>query len=126
MKKFFSIVIAIFIFAANEVTFASDSPACAFLKFTNDTRYKNIGVAENFSELVLEKLLARTQINLIETQIIDKNIEEMLYNEKISNITIAKKAVNTANLNLIFEGDIFNPVCADSNFDGGTRTNYFA
>ena len=114
MKKIFSILIAIFILAANEVTFATDSPACAFLKFTNDTRYKNIGVAENFSELVLEKLLAKTQINLIETQIIDKNLEEMLYNEKISNIASAKKAVAAGNLNLIFEGDIFNPIRADS------------
>lgn len=114
MKKIFLTLTAIIFLATSEIAFAADSPTCAFLKFTNDTRYQNIGVAENFSELVLEKLLAKTPINIIETQILDENLEELLYNEKIFNIASAKKAVAAGNLNLIFEGDIFNPARADS------------
>ena len=114
MKKFLSILVTVLFLSANEIVFAADSPTCAFLKFSNDTRYQNIDIAEDFSELVIEQLLEKTKINLIESKPVDKNLEEMLYNEKIRNIANARMAINSGNLNLIFEGEIFDDNYADS------------
>lgn len=114
MKKFLSILMMILFFAANEIVFAATSPTCAFLKFANDTRYQNIDVAEDFSEFVIEKILAKTKINLIESRVIDENLEEMLYNEKMRNIANAKRAVKAGNLDLIFESEFFDTTRADS------------
>ena len=72
MKKFLVILTALFVslIAAN----VSAAPTCVMMKFTNDTRFKNIDTAELLSDLVLEKLLASGKFNFVETRPLDSDI----------------------------------------------------
>ena len=116
MKNFLLILMTIIFLTGNETALASNSYTCAFLKFSNESRYQNIGVAENFSDIILEKILTKTKIKLIEAEIKDKNLESMFYDEQFRNIVNAKNAINANNLSLIFEDETFNAAsaCAES------------
>ncbi len=65
MKKFLVILTAALVSLISATV--SAAPTCVLMKFTNDTRYQNIDSASVLSDLVMEKLLARTNLNFIET-----------------------------------------------------------
>ena len=113
MKKFLVILTALFVslIAAN----VSAAPTCVMMKFTNDTRFKNIDTAELLSDLVLEKLLASGKFNFVETRPLDSDIEIKLYNEKLRDVTNVENAVKTkSNFNSLFEGSSFDTKYAQS------------
>lgn len=105
MKKFFSIMSALLILSST--AFAQD-PTSIMLKFSNDTRFKNVDSASVLSDLVMEKLLATGRFNFRETQPIDKDIEAMLYDVKAQELLTITTATAKGNLNALFEGPDFN------------------
>lgn len=109
MKKFFAILTALLICAVSSTTFA-DAPTCVMLKFSNDTRYKNVDSAAILSELVFEKLLASGKFNFKETKPIDKDMELMLYDEKMRDIINSQRG----NFNLLFGDENFSSKYAQS------------
>ena len=64
MKKIFLVLTALLILSST--TLAQD-PTSIMLKFSNDTRYKNVDSASVLSDLVMEKLLATGRFNFRET-----------------------------------------------------------
>lgn len=113
MKKFFVILTALIICALSSTTFA-EAPTCVMLKFSNDTRYKNIDSASVLSELVFEKLLASGKFNFKETKPIDKDMELMLYDEKFRDITNLRQSIERGNFNALFEDGSFSSKYAQS------------
>lgn len=113
MKRLFGILTALLIFAVTSTAFA-DSPTCVMLKFSNDTRYKNVDSASVLSELVFEKLLATGKFNFKETKPIDKDMELMLYDEKMRDINNLHKSIERGNFNALFEDGSFDLIHAQS------------
>ena len=113
MKKFFAIVAALIIFASATTTFAEE-PTCILLKFSNDTRYKNIDSAAVLSDLVIEKLLASGKFNFNETKPIDEDIEAKLYDVKTRELLNLTTGLQNKNLNALFEGQGFDKTQAQS------------
>lgn len=119
MKRLFGILTALLICAVSSTTFAElstfgDAPTCVMLQFSNDTRYKNIDSASVLSELVFEKLLAASKLNFRETKPIDKDMELMLYDEKMRDINNLQKSIETGNFNALFEDGSFDSNHAQS------------
>ena len=114
MKKFLSTVIAIFIFMISTNVFANEYPTCIFLRFANDTRYKNIDSPELLSDLVMEKLLATGKFNLQETQPLDSKIETELYDETVRDLAYTTNLRRNSNLSQLFEGPGFDELQAQS------------
>ena len=113
MKKFFSALIAVVMCAVASTAFAEE-PTCVMLRFTNDTRYKNVDSASVLSDLVLEKLLASGRFNFVETNLIDEDIEAQLYDVKARELANAAQSMEYGNLNALFEGPGFDPEQAQS------------
>lgn len=113
MKTFFAIVAALIIFASATTTFAEE-PTCILLKFSNDTRYKNIDSAAMLSELVFEKLLATGRVNFNETKPIDEDMELLLYDEKMRDVNNLQKSIAQGNFNALFESGNFDSKHAQS------------
>ena len=108
MKKFFvALTVAILFFANVSEVFAEDA-TCVMIKFSNDTRYKNVDTASVLSDLVVERLLASGKINLTETKPLDANLESQLYLIKSRELANAASAMNSKNLSVLFEGAGFN------------------
>ena len=112
MKKFFAIVAALIICATSTVF--AEEPTCILLKFSNDTRYKNIDSAAVLSDLVIEKLLASGKFNFNETKPIDEDIESKLYDVKTRELLNLTTALQNKNLNPLFEGQGFDKTQAQS------------
>ena len=112
MKKFLVILTALFVslIAAN----VSAAPTCVMMKFTNDTRYQNIDSAAVLSDLVMEKLLARTNLNFVETRPLDKDLEVALYDEKARDILATETGAKRGNFNILFENGTFDKNHAQS------------
>ena len=113
MKKSFVILSALIIVAIASTAFA-EAPTCVMLKFSNDTRYKNVDTASVLSELVFEKLLASGKFNFKETKPIDKDMELMLYDEKFRDIANLQKSIESGNFNALFEEGSFSSKYAQS------------
>ena len=113
MKRLFGILTALLICAGSTTAFA-DPPTCIMLQFSNDTRYKNIDSAAVLSELVFEKLLATGKLNFKETKPIDKDMELMLYDEKMRDINNLHKSIEAGNFNALFEDGSFDSNHAQS------------
>ena len=113
MKKII-FVLALILLVINNHGFAADSPSCVFIKFSNDTRYKNVDTANILSDLVLEKLLATSDFNFYETNPIDEDLEAKLYDIKTRELANATNALNSSNLNALFEGPGFSEVQAQT------------
>ena len=113
MKRLIGILTALLICAGTSTAFA-DSPTCVMLKFSNDTRYKNVDSASVLSELVFEKLLATGKFNFKETKPIDKDMELMLYDEKMRDINNLHKSIERGNFNALFEDGSFDYTHAQS------------
>ena len=112
MKKLLAVLTMLLALTFSVTVFAA--PTCVMLKFTNDTRYKNIDSAAVLSDLVLEKLLASGKFNLMETRPIDEDIEALLYDEKQRDILNAEASIKSGNLNLLFESGTFDAKHAQS------------
>ena len=97
--------------------FAAENPTCVMLKFSNDTRYKNIDIASELSDFFIEKLIASGKFNFVETKPIDQDIESMLYNEKARELAALNLSINSRNFNALFEGPFF-----DSKYAGSIAT----
>ena len=112
MKRLFGILTALLICAGSTTAFAEisrfgDLPTCVMLQFSDDTRFKNIDSASVLSELVFEKLLATGKLNFKETKPIDKDMELMLYDEKMRDINNLQKSIAAGNFNALFEDGSF-------------------
>ncbi len=119
MKRLFGILIALLICASSTTAFAEISrfgelPTCVMLQFSNDTRFKNIDSASVLSELVFEKLLSTGKLNFKETKPIDKDMELMLYDEKMRDINNLHKSIEAGNFNALFEDGSFDANQAQS------------
>lgn len=112
MKKFLATLIVLIICATT--TAFAEEPTCIMLKFSNDTRYKNIDSASVLSELVIEKLLASGKFNFKETNPIDDNIEAKLYDVKTRELLSLTTGLQNKNLNPLFEGQGFDKTQAQS------------
>lgn len=106
MKKFFAVIVALIICAATSPTFAEE-PICIMLRFSNNTRYKNIDSASVLSDYVIEKLLASGKFNFKETKPIDEDIEAQLYDIKTRELLNLTTSLQSKNLNALFEGQGF-------------------
>ena len=112
MKKFLVILTALFVSLISATV--SAAPTCVMLKFTNDTRYQNIDTASVLSDLVMEKLLARTRLNFVETRPIDEDLELQLYDEKTRDILATETGAKRGNFNILFENGTFDKNHAQS------------
>ena len=90
------------------------SPTCVLVRFENDTRFHNIDSASVLSDLVVEKLLASGKFDLVESKPIDYNIESQLFDIRLREISDVYHAINSGNLNNLFEGSGFNDKYAQS------------
>ena len=94
--------------------FAGEEQTCVLIKFSNDTRYKKVDTANLLSDLVLEKLVASGKFNFKETIPIDEDLEKKIYDIKSRELANAEIAMNTGNLNELFEGSGFDDKQAQS------------
>lgn len=114
MKK---IIAAALIGAASflpQTSHAAENPTCVLMKFTDDTRYDRIESAESLSDLLMEKMIASGRFNLKETKPIDQNMEAVLYDEKMAELSGIRAALSAGNMNALFEGAGFNEQKAQS------------
>lgn len=113
MKKLFVFLSALIIVTVSSTAFA-ENPTCVMLQFSNDTRYKNVDSASVLSELVFEKFLSTRKFNFKETKPIDKDMELMLYDEKMRDINNLQKSIERGNFNTLFEDGSFDSKHAQS------------
>ena len=107
MKKLISILTLILMTIFSTSALAADASTCILLKFSNDTRFRNIDSASVLSDLVVEKMLNSGRFNLSETKAIDENIIAMLYDEKTREILSVQSEINRGNFTPLFEGPAF-------------------
>ena len=87
--------------------FAAKKPTCALLKFSNDTRYKELKPEENFSRIVWNKISETGKFKLYGSNPLDIDIEARLYDEKVDELTRFAAAISSNNYNDLFEGNGF-------------------
>lgn len=102
------------VFSSTVTLTAFANPSCVLMRFTDDTRYDRVESAATLSDLVMEKLLNSGKFNFIETKVIDKNLEKLLYDEKAAVFQNARYAMNYGDYNTLFEGQGFNEKWAQS------------
>ena len=112
MNKFLTFLITGFLVIFNSA--ASANPTCIFMKFTDDTRFVKVASAESLSDLVMEKLIESGKFNFKETQVIDEDIENLLYNFRAAEFRNVANAVNAGNFDVLFEGPGYNENMAQS------------
>lgn len=93
---------------------AAENPTCVLMKFTDDTRYDRIESAQSLSDLLMEKMIASGRFNLKETRPIEKNMETMLYDEKMAELSALRTAMEDEDMTPLFEGPGFNESKAQS------------
>lgn len=113
MKRFSAILAALLTVIISSTAFAAGE-TCVLLRFSNDTRYKNVDSASVLSDLVLEKLLASGKFNFVETKPIDQNLEAQLYDVRTRELANAEKAMNSSSFTELFEGPGFDPAQAQT------------
>lgn len=89
------------------VTYAAQQPTCVLMKFTDDTRYDLVESADMLSDLVMEKMVASGRFNLKETRPLDENMEAMLYDEKMQELSSIERGMKTGDFDAMFEGEGF-------------------
>ena len=99
------------LFTSSNVFAASSG---ALMQFTDKTRFYKIGSAEILSDLILEKLIASGKFRLKETAPLDISEERKLYEKSAAEKDNAEIAMETGNLDEIFEGEGFNKSKASS------------
>lgn len=109
MKKLTAILTALLmmvIFASSALA-ADEGAPCILLKFSNDTRYKNVDSASVLSDLVIEKMLAAGRFNLRESKPIDEDIAAQLYDNRVREISNVQYDIDHGNFTPLFEGPAF-------------------
>ena len=114
LRKFLALLVICLICTLTTISFAAESPTCVVVKFSNDTRYKNVESEVLLSELVVEKLLESGKFNIVETKPINEDIESLIYDEKSHEILNLKSGISQGNFNALFEGPGFDPKQAES------------
>ena len=115
IKLFVALLAAVVLFPYNTVLAADVTrPTCVLMKFTNDTRYQEVDAADVLSDLVMEKMVSSGKFNLKETRPLDENMERMLYDEKMREITSVNQAMRNGDYGALFEGAGFNEKKAQS------------
>ena len=89
-------------------------PTCVLMKFSDDTRFKALESNERFSDLVMEKLLESGKVSLQVQTPINKDMEDMLYNERSQEFLDAKRAIESGDLSAVFEGQAFSDETANT------------
>ena len=110
MRKIFLITLTVLMMCSTALA----APKFVLMKFTDDTRYDLIESAESLSDLVMEKLIASGKFNLRETYPLDENIEAILYDEKMRELSRLETAFETGDFNPLFEGRGFDENKAQS------------
>ena len=110
MRIFFAALTAMMLL----LTTVEAAPTFVLMKFTDDTRYDLIESAESLSDLVMEKMIASGKFNLMETYPLDENIEVLLYDEKMRDLSRLETAFETDDFNPLFEGRGFDENKAQS------------
>lgn len=98
--------------AAVEASF--HTPTCVLMRFSDDTRFKALESNERFSDLVMEKLLESGKVRLQVQTPINKDVEDMLYNERSQEFIDAKRAIESGDLSAVFEGQAFSDETANT------------
>lgn len=93
---------------------AAENPTCVLMKFTDDTRFDRIESAQSLSDLLMEKMIASGRFNLKETRPIEQNMEAMIYDEKMAELSGIRAAVEEEDMTPLFEGPGFNESKAQS------------
>lgn len=93
---------------------AAENPTCILMKFTDDTRFDRIESAQSLSDLLMEKMIASGRFNLKETRPIEQNMEAMIYDEKMAELSGIRAAVEEEDMTPLFEGPGFNESKAQS------------
>ena len=114
MKKILAFIIVGFFAVFNSVVSAAEKPACIFMRFTDDTRFAKVESAASLSDLVMEKLIASGKFNFKETQVIDADMENILYTYRAAEFKNASNSVKSGNLDILFEGVGYNENFAQS------------
>ena len=114
MKKILAFIIVGFLTFFNSVTSAAENPTCIFMKFTDDTRFAKVESAASLSDLVMEKLIESGKFNFKETQVIDEDMENMLYNYRAAEFKNAANSVKNGSFDTLFEGPGYNENFAQS------------
>lgn len=92
----------------NSVVSAAENYSCVFMEFEDDTRFDKIESAASLSDLVMEKLVASGKFNLKETKPLNADFKKQLYDEEHGFYDTVRWAINSGNLNSMFESDEFN------------------
>ena len=90
------------------------TPTCVLMKFSDDTRFKALESDERFSDLVMEKLLESGKVSMQVQAPINKDVEDMLYNERSQEFIDAKRAIESGDLSAVFEGQAFSDETANT------------
>ena len=114
MKKFLMLLAAGFLTIFNSVASAAENPTCIFMRFTDDTRFVKVESAQSLSDLVFEKLIAGGKFNFKENQVINEDLENLLYNFRAAEFRNASNAVKSGNFDKLFEGPGYNENMAQS------------
>ena len=109
MKKFTALMTALAVSVCMQAStaFASESPTCVLMKFTDDTRFDRIESAATLSDLVMEKLLMSGVFNFKETKVVPEDLEKRLYDERAEEFANVKWSMYYGNFTPLFEGDGF-------------------
>ena len=113
-KVIFMALITVVWFNFSIVCAESKNPTCILMKFTDDTRYDEVKSAEELSIRVFNELSKRRIFRLTETNPIDENIENLLYDEKVREYSILKQSMKSGNFDELFESAGFNDTKAQS------------
>lgn len=115
INKFIFMILIMFIWSNNLIAYAeSKNPTCILMKFTDDTRYDEVNSAEELSMRVFNELSNKGIFRLTETNPIDEDIENLLYDEKIREYRILEEAMKINQFNALFESIGFNEDKAQS------------
>ena len=90
------------------------NPTCVLMKFTDDTRFRDLDSASRFSDIVMTKLVATQKFNLKEAKPVQQDMEQLLYDEHQPEYAAAKSAMESGDLSAVFESPAFQDATAQS------------
>lgn len=148
MKKFLCALVAMILFSFPNFSNAksidnemNDAPVFVMLKFSDDTRYDKLQSAERLSDFLVEELVNSGKFNLYEANTewmeenpethekttheskwANENLEELLYNEKSSELIKFNAAIESDDYNNFFEGTYFDETISHENMAQSVAT----
>ena len=145
MKKILLVLTAIILFSvpnfANAQNSTNENPVFVMLKFSDDTRYDKLRSAERLSDFLVEKLVNSGKFNIYEANTewteenletnetitheskwANANLEELLYNEKSTELAQFNAAIESDDYNKFFEGTYFDEKISPENLAQSVAT----